>query len=93
IASVIKFHQIVRKIAATGKTKIILVTHFISDIVPEISRFIMLKDGKVFADGNRAEIFTSEKISDLFDLKVELIENKGISQIVLKDSTQDEKMA
>jgi ABC-type cobalamin/Fe3+-siderophores transport system ATPase subunit len=53
----------------------------------------MLKDGKVFADGNRAEIFTSEKISDLFDLKVELIENKGISQIVLKDSTQDEKMA
>jgi iron complex transport system ATP-binding protein len=84
IASVIKFHQLIRKIASAQKTKIILVTHFISDIIPEISRFVLLKDGKIFADGKREETFTASKLSELFNLNVDLLEKEGISQIVLK---------
>ncbi|MDR2708690.1 MAG: ATP-binding cassette domain-containing protein [Elusimicrobiota bacterium] len=83
IASIIKFHSIVRKIAK-GKTRIILVTHFISDIIPEINRFILLKNGKIFADGQRPEVFTSEALSALFDLNLELRHKNNISQIVLK---------
>lgn len=83
IASMIKFHSIVRKIAA-GKTRIILVTHFISDIIPEIKRFVLLKDGKIFADGKRDEVFTGAKMSSLFGINVDLVEKSGVSQIVLK---------
>jgi iron complex transport system ATP-binding protein len=83
IASVIKFHQTLRKISL-GKTKIILVTHFISDIIPEIERFVLLKDGKIFADGNRQDVFTGEKLSGLFGMDLELKDKDGVSQIILK---------
>ncbi|MDR3113426.1 MAG: ATP-binding cassette domain-containing protein [Endomicrobium sp.] len=83
IASSIKFHATLRKIAA-GQTKIILVTHLVSDIIPEIGRFIFFKDGKVFADGQRKEIFTSEKLSRLFDTELELRETQGICCLQIK---------
>ncbi|AKL98250.1 ABC transporter ATP-binding protein [Endomicrobium proavitum] len=76
IASAAKLHAVMRKIAAAG-TKIILVTHLASDIIPEINRFIFFKDGKVFADGERAKVFTSEKLSQLFDMDVELTQKNG----------------
>ncbi|MDR3049678.1 MAG: ATP-binding cassette domain-containing protein [Elusimicrobiota bacterium] len=83
IASVIKFHATIKKILNAG-TRVILVTHFISDIIPEISRFVLLKDGKIFADGSRKEVFTSANLSSLFNMKVELIEKDGLAQIVVK---------
>ncbi|GMO67808.1 MAG: ABC transporter ATP-binding protein [Endomicrobiia bacterium] len=83
IASFIKLYNVMRKISSYG-TKIILVTHLVSDIIPEISRFIFFKDGKVFADGRRAEIFNSDKLSSLFELKVELHESNGLCSITLQ---------
>ncbi|MDR0822949.1 MAG: ATP-binding cassette domain-containing protein [Endomicrobium sp.] len=83
IASVIKFQRTIKKILNAG-TKIILVTHFISDIIPEITRFILLKDGQIFADGKRKEVFTSKNLSSLFNMQVELIEKDGLAQIVVK---------
>ncbi len=62
-------------------TKVILVTHLVSDIIPEMNRFIFLKGGKIFADGKRSEVFTCDKLSSLFDMKVELVENNGLFQI------------
>ncbi|MDR3071661.1 MAG: ATP-binding cassette domain-containing protein [Endomicrobium sp.] len=80
IASFIKFHNTMRKIAISG-TKIVLVTHLVSDIIPEISRFIFFKNGKIFADGERNEVFNNEKFSSLFDIKVNLKENNGLCSI------------
>jgi iron complex transport system ATP-binding protein len=83
IASVIKFHTIIKKIVQSG-TKVILVTHFISDIIPELKRFTLLKDGKIFADGKRETVFTSSNLSSLFERSVDLIEKDGLAQIVVK---------
>jgi iron complex transport system ATP-binding protein len=80
IASSVKFHNTLRKIAAGG-VKIILVTHLVSDIIPEIDRFILFKDGKIFADGKRKEIFTSEKFSELFGINVKLTQTGGICSL------------
>ena len=41
-----KFSSILSKIARSG-TSIILVTHNLSDIIPEIKRVILMKDGKL----------------------------------------------
>src|SRR4029079_18859784 len=40
---------------------IVLVTHHVSEIVPEIHRIVMLKSGRVVADGPKAELLTSER--------------------------------
>ncbi len=80
IASVVKFHETMRKICASG-TKIVLVTHLVSDIIPEINRFVFLKNGSIFADGSRKDVFTAEKLSALFDMKLNLTEKDGLCWI------------
>ncbi|MCA6073148.1 MAG: ATP-binding cassette domain-containing protein [Endomicrobium sp.] len=80
IASSMKLHNIMRKIVAAG-TKIALVTHLVSDIIPEINRFIFFKNGEIFADGKRSEIFNSNTFSSLFGMKLKLTENDGLCSI------------
>ena len=48
---------------------IVLVTHHVSEIVPEIERIVMLKDGRVVADGPKDELLTSERVSALFGVR------------------------
>lgn len=80
IYSAAKLHKTMRKIASSG-TKIMLVTHLASDIIPEIDRFIFFKNGKIFADGNRKNVFTSSVLSGLFGTDVELTEKGGIYRL------------
>ncbi len=64
--------ETLRRLARSGKT-LLLVTHHLEEIVPEISRVIMLRNGRVIHDGPREEVMTSSNISDLFGLDVELM--------------------
>lgn len=52
-------------LAREGVT-LVLVTHHIEEIVPEIDRVILLRNGSVYADGNRAKTLTSENLSAVF---------------------------
>ncbi|MCW3061863.1 MAG: transporter ATP-binding protein [Capsulimonas sp.] len=69
-----RFLETLRRIAARGKT-LILVTHHISEILPEIERVILMKDGRIFRDGPKAEILTTENLSELFGARVEVRRN------------------
>ena len=51
---------------------IVLVTHHVSEIIPEIERIIMLRDGRVLADGPKAELLTSERVSELFGISIQV---------------------
>jgi len=70
------FRQTIRKIARAG-TGIILVTHNLHDIIPEISRVILMKDGKFILDGSKAAIITDENIGGLFDVALHIKEEGG----------------
>src|SRR6056297_2518070 len=59
-----------------GKT-VLLVTHHIHEIVPEIGRVVLLKGGEVLADGPKEKILTSAQLSRLFDGPVEVYESRG----------------
>jgi iron complex transport system ATP-binding protein len=65
-----------RKLAQNG-TSIILVTHHLPDIIPEISRVILVKDGRVFRDGPKGEMLGSAVLSELFNVPLELMERGG----------------
>jgi iron complex transport system ATP-binding protein len=73
------FRETVRKIADSGKN-VILVTHNLQDVIPEISRVVLIKDGKVFMDGKKEEILTDENLSELFSLPVQVLEKNGYYQ-------------
>ena len=59
------FRQTLRKVARSG-TGIILVSHNLPDIIPEISRVILMRDGKFWKDGPKEAILTDANIRDLF---------------------------
>ncbi len=70
------FRKTLRKIAQSG-TGIILVTHSLPDIIPEISRVVLMRDGAVRMDGEKAEVLTDEAVGDLFRVPVRVREEDG----------------
>jgi len=60
-----------RRLAQEG-TGLVLVTHHLGDILPEIERVILMRDGRIVGDGPRAELLTAPKLSDLFNTPVRI---------------------
>jgi len=63
------FRQTIRKIARSG-TGIILVTHSLPDIIPEIGRVILMKNGRFVEDGRKEDLLTDLHIGRLFEVPV-----------------------
>ena len=76
LRAVHEWQRIVRKIAQAG-VGIILVTHHLPDIIPEIERVVMLRRGKVWRDGPKDEILTQANLEEMFQVPVELVEREG----------------
>jgi iron complex transport system ATP-binding protein len=76
LASQAELRGLMRKLAQAG-TGILLITHHIADIPPEIDRILMMKEGRIIADGSKAELLTAERLSDLFRTEVHLTERGG----------------
>jgi iron complex transport system ATP-binding protein len=72
------FHylDLVRTYMRKGKT-ILLVTHHIHEIPPEIKRVVLLKKGKLLRDGEKKVILTEANLSLLFDCSVSLANANG----------------
>ncbi len=65
------FLLMLQEIAQQGKT-ILLVTHHIEEVLPQIQRVILLKEGRVFLEGSKQEVLTSSNLSALYGAKVVL---------------------
>jgi iron complex transport system ATP-binding protein len=76
LRAVHEWRRIVRKIAQSG-VGIILVTHHLPDIIPEIERVVLLRGGKVYRDGPKREVLTADILNKLFQIPVELVERDG----------------
>jgi len=62
---------------ASAGTAIILVTHELADIVPEIQRVVLMSRGHVVADGPKKDILQVERLEKLFGVKVEMARRDG----------------
>jgi iron complex transport system ATP-binding protein len=56
---------------------IVLVTHELPDIVPEIQRVVLMSHGRIVADGPKEEMLQVERLSELFGVKVDLARRDG----------------
>jgi iron complex transport system ATP-binding protein len=72
------FHylDLVRAHMGKGKT-LLLVTHHIHEIPPEVQRVVLLKQGKILLDGEKRTVLTEANLSMLFDCPVALAQANG----------------
>ena len=71
-----ELREAVRKLAQAG-IGIVLVTHQLSDIVPEIDRVILMRKGSLVGDGPKSEVLTAPALRELFGVEVELAQRGG----------------
>lgn len=60
-----------RRLAREG-TGLVLVTHHLGDILPEVERIILMRDGRIVGDGPREELLTEARLSELFHTPVRI---------------------
>ena len=67
-----ELHKVLRKIAAAG-TSIIMITHHLQDVIPEIERIILIKKGMIVEDGAKEKILTTALLSQLFEIPAQVV--------------------
>lgn len=63
-------------------TTLILITHQIDTIIPEINRVVGMRKGGVVVDGSPAEVLNDGVLSDLFETPLKVLESAGYRQVV-----------
>ncbi len=68
--------EMLRGLAQKG-TAILLITHHIADILPEIDRIVMMREGRILADGDKSRLLTEDHLRGLFGREIVLTERGG----------------
>ena len=58
--------------SSRARVGVLLVTHHVSEIIPEIERVILLREGRVVADGPKERILTEDRLGALFGARVNI---------------------
>ena len=66
-----ELRETLRRLAREG-TGLVLVTHHLGDILPEIERVILMRGGRIVGDGPREELLTEARLSELFGTPVRI---------------------
>jgi len=65
------------RILAQQGTGILLITHHIADILPEMNRVVQMRDGRIVADGAKQDLLRAPVLSELFGARIEVTERDG----------------
>ena len=76
------FMEQVRRLAQAGTT-ILLVTHHVDEIIPEMARVILLRRGRVASDGAKADILTASHLGHAFDASLQVNQSGGYYDVRL----------
>jgi iron complex transport system ATP-binding protein len=74
-----QFLERVRDIARGGTT-IVLITHHVEEIIPEIERVVLLREGRVLASGPKRDLLAPAALEALFGAPVRITEREGYFQ-------------
>jgi iron complex transport system ATP-binding protein len=76
IGAQVQLRETMRDLARAG-LGVLLVTHHVSEIIPEIERVILLREGRVVADGPKQRILTADGLGALFGVRVRITREDG----------------
>lgn len=83
LRGVYEFHKRTSQVIASGAT-VLLVTHHLHEISPEIDRVILLREGKIFQEGTKAQALTDANLSALFGFPLSVSCDEGFYHAVSK---------
>lgn len=73
--------RLLRQLAEQGTT-LLLVTHQLEAVIPEISRAVLLQEGRIVGDGTAEALLTAERLSRLFDTPLQVVQRDGWRQVL-----------
>ena len=76
IAAQRQLRETMRQLAQEG-VGILLVTHHLPDIIPEIERVILLREGRILADGPKESVLAPEQLTRLFGVPITITRDDG----------------
>ncbi len=81
LTATFQYLQTMRQLMHSGRT-LILVTHHIHEIPPEVSHIVLLRAGEVFMQGSKESVLTDANLSALFETPVRLLAGNGYYQAI-----------
>lgn len=76
LAASFDYLERIRELRSDGKN-IVVVTHLLNEIPHEIDRIVLLRDGKVIADGPKKAVLTEELLTSAYGTRIKLAEIDG----------------
>jgi iron complex transport system ATP-binding protein len=77
----VELRRTMSKLAQSG-IALLLITHHLPDVVPEIERVIFMREGRIVGDGPKAELLTAEWLGRLFGCPVQVTRQDGYYHLV-----------
>lgn len=73
-------HDLRRMLSALAQqgTAILMITHHVSDVLPEMQRVVLMRDGRIVADGTKQELLTAATLSGLFGREIHMAKREGV---------------
>lgn len=76
IKAQLDFIEMMRSLARSGTT-VILVTHHIEEVFEEIKTAVLIKEGTIYASGEKTEVLNGANLSSIFNTDLEVAHSKG----------------
>jgi len=76
-----ELRETLSKLARRG-IGIIMVTHHLPDIIPEMERVVLIRQGRISRDGAKREVLEADTLSGLFGIPVEVLERDGYFHVL-----------
>lgn len=73
LAASFDYLERIRELSAKGHN-IVLVTHHLNEIPPEVERVVLLAEGRVVADGDKASVLTAPTLTDVYKTPIRVVE-------------------
>lgn len=77
---------VLRRLTKRG-VSLVLVTHHLPDIIPEIERVILMKAGAILADGRKEDLIVESNLETLFNTRVEIVRDGGFYHAWWRENT------
>jgi iron complex transport system ATP-binding protein len=76
-----ELREALRKLASKG-ISILMVTHHLPDIIPEMRRVVLMRQGRIVLDGAKQDVLGAEALGELFGVPVEVLERGGYYHVL-----------
>jgi len=76
-----ELREILSKLARRG-IGIIMVTHHLPDIIPEMERVVTIRQGRISRDGAKRDVLEAGALSELFGIRVDVLERGGYYHVL-----------